>query len=143
MEDLWVKLNPITKLKLFRTVKEVIFSQMDKDKITPERADEILGYTKKYVVDIRIPKVAKQFYIHLGERFPELVGIKNKFKMEGEEKIDKIFSLLIDEFMENENIDLANEIMEQMDESKDQNLFIEKLKEKYPIEFNKVFAKFY
>jgi len=72
MNDLGVKLNPITKLRLFHEVKKVIFAQMDNDKITPERAEEILGYVKKYVVDIENPEKAKQFYLHLGEKFNEL-----------------------------------------------------------------------
>lgn len=101
MQDIGIKINPITKLKLFRTVKNIIFSQMDKDEITPERADEILGYVKKYVIDVETPERAKQFYIHLGEKFIELSGIKHKFEMEEEEKISQVFSLLLDEFMEN------------------------------------------
>ncbi len=141
MEDLGIKLNPITKLKLFREVKKVIFSQMDNDKITPERAEEILDYVKKYVIDIETPEKAKQFYLHLGEKFKELYSVKLKFEIEEEEKIEKVFSLLLDEFIEKGNMDLANEIMEQMNETKNQQIFLEKLKINYPIEFQKVIQK--
>ena len=141
MEDLGIKLNPITKLRLFREVKKVIFTQMDSDKITPERAEEILDYVKKYVVDIETPQKAKQFYLHLGEKFRELAGVKHKFEIEEEEKIDQVFSLLLDEFMEKGNMDLAGEIMEQMKEAKNQQNYLEKLKTNYPIEFKKALEK--
>lgn len=141
MDDLGVKLNPITKLRLFREVKKDIFVKMDSDAITPERAEEILEYVKKYVVDIETPEVAKQFYLHLGEKFAELSGVKQKFEMEEEEKIDQVFTLIIDEFMQRGNMDLASEIMEQMNESKPTKIFLEKLKANYPIEFQKVLKK--
>jgi predicted transcriptional regulator len=141
MEDLRIKLNPITKLKLFREVKKVIFFQMDNDEVTPERAEEILDYVKKYVIDIETPEKAKQFYLHLGEKFKELYSVKLKFEIEEEEKIEKVFSLLLDEFIEKGNMDLANEIMEQMNETKNQQIFLEKLKINYPIEFQKVIQK--
>ncbi|NVP18174.1 hypothetical protein HUU51_05655 [Candidatus Gracilibacteria bacterium] len=141
MEDLGIKLNPITKLRLFREVKKVIFVQMDSDKITPERAEEILDYVKKYVVDIETPEKAKQFYLHLGEKFSELKEIKQKFEIEEEEKIDQVFSLLVDEFMEKGNMDLASEIMNQMNEAKNQQIYLEKLKTNYPIEFQRALEK--
>jgi hypothetical protein len=43
MEDLSITLSPITKLKLYRSIRDTIFAQMDKNRITPERADEILA----------------------------------------------------------------------------------------------------
>lgn len=141
MEDLRIKLNPNTKLRLFREVKKVIFAQMDTDKISPERAEEILDYVKKYVVKIETPERAKQFYLHLGEKFSELTGVKHKFELEEEEKIDQVFSLLINEFMQNGNMDLAGEILEQMNEVKNQTVYLEKLKIIYPIEFQKAFEK--
>ena len=61
MKDLGIKLNPITKLILFHEVKKVIFSKMDTDTITPEKADYILEYVKKYVINVETPKRAKQF----------------------------------------------------------------------------------
>lgn len=141
MKDLGIKLNPITKLRIFREVKKIIFTKMDSDKITPERAEEILDYVKKYVVDIETPERAKQFYLHLGEKFDELKEIKQKFEIEEEEKIDQVFSLLIDEFMEKGNMDLASEIMEQMNEVKNGKIYLEKLKTNHPIEFQKALKK--
>ena len=67
--DLGVKLNPLTKLRLFHTVRDYIFSQMDRKTITPERADEILGYVKKYVQTLRLPSVQSNFIFILVGNF--------------------------------------------------------------------------
>jgi DNA-directed RNA polymerase subunit F len=141
MEDLGLKLHPLTKLEIYRACKNRIFILMDSDKITPEKADEILEYVKKYVINIKTTEQAKQFYIHLGEKFIELKSVEKKFRNEEAEKIDQIFSLLLDEFIEKGNMDLAGEIMEQMNESKNQQIYLEKLKINYPREFQKALEK--
>jgi len=141
MEDLEIKLNPITKLRLFREVKNVIHRMLRKRSIPLERSAEIMDYVKKYVVKINTPEKAKQFYLHLGEKFDELKGVKHKFEIEKEEKIDQVFSLLLDEFMEKGDMDLASEIMEQMNEAKSSQEYLEKLKQNYPIEFQKALEK--
>jgi len=63
--------------------------------------------------------------------------------MEEEEKIDKAFSLLLNEFMEKGNLDLASEIMKQMDNSNNKVNYLESLKIDYPIEFVKIFEKMF
>ncbi len=141
MEDLGLKLHPVTKLEIYRACKNRIFILMDSDKITPEKADEILEYVKKYVINIKTAEQANQFYIHLGEKFIELKSVEKKFRNEEAEKIDQVFSLLLDEFMEKGNMDLAGEIMEQMNESKNQQIYLEKLKINYPREFQKALEK--
>lgn len=141
MEDLGIKLNPITKLRLFHEVKNVIHGMLHKRSIPLERSAEIMDYVKKYVVGIETPEKAKQFYLHLGEKFEELKEVKHKFEIEEEEKIDQVFSLLLDEFMEKGNTDLASEIMEQMNEAKNSQVYLEKLKQNYPIEFQKALEK--
>ena len=141
--DLGVKLNPLTKLRLFHTVRDYIFSQMDRKTITPEKADEILGYVKKYVADIETPERAKQFYLHLGGKFQELQTVTHKFELEEEEKIEKVLALLIDEFMTRGNMELASEIMDQIEQAEmEQEINIaEKLKNRYPIEFQRAMEK--
>ena len=141
MKDLGIKLHPITKRRIFYEAKKIIFAQMDSDKITPKRAEEILDYVKKYIIDIESPENAKQFYLYLGEKFSELKEIKQKFEIEEKEKIDQFFSLIIDEFMKKGNMDLASELMEQMNESKYAQIYLEKLKINYPIEFQKALDK--
>jgi hypothetical protein len=141
MEDLKIKLNSITKLKLFREVKKIIFTKMDSNKITTERAEEILNYIKKHLSNIDNPQEIKNFYIYLGENFSELNILKNKIKIAEKEKIDQIFSLFLDKFMEKWNIDLVKKIMEEMEESKNTQTYLEKLKKDYPVEFQNILEK--
>ncbi len=142
MEDLGIKLNPITKLRLFREAKFVIFSNIDNWVIKPERAEEILLYIKKYIYKIEKPDLAKKFYIHLWEKFKELKIVSKKFEMEEKEKIEDLVSLFLEEVMEKWNIDLASELMAQMKELWDDEVFIWKLKKNYPIEFSNVLKKY-
>jgi len=141
MKDLGVKLNPITKLKLFRAIKNSIFSQMDKEIISVDRAEKILEYVEKYILDIATPQTIKQFYTHLWEKFSELKWVKQSFEIEEKEKIDQLFSLLLDEFMKKNNLELASEIMGEMENSNDEELYLEKLEKNYPIEFQKALKK--
>ena len=143
--DLGIKLNPLTKLKLFHTVRDYIFSQMDRKNINPKRADEILGYVKKYIADIETPERAKQFYLHLGEKFTELQTVSHKFELGEEEKTEKVLALLIDEFMTRGNMELASEIMDQIKqaEMEQEKNIAEKLKNRYPIEFQRAMKAFW
>jgi hypothetical protein len=100
MEDLVVKLNPITKLEIYTECKNIIFSKMNNDIVTPERADEILSFVKENVVKISNPKQAKEFYIYIAIKFSELHEIKVKFNIEEDEKISELIILVVDEFME-------------------------------------------
>ena len=99
MEDLGVKLNPLTKLEIYRVCKNDIFAQMDSSIITPERADEILGYIKEQFTQIETPEQAKEFYIYIAKKFSELRGVERKFKTQEQEKIDMLISGVVDEFM--------------------------------------------
>ena len=141
-EDLGLKLNPITKLKLFRAVRKIILGKMNRDEIIPKRAGEILEYVKKRVVKIASPTDAKQLYLHLEEKFPEFKGLKEKFDAEEKEKIDQAFSFLVDVFIDKGNIDLASELMDQMCDSEEQAEYLKKIKARYPIEFQESIKKF-
>ncbi|MBF0550646.1 MAG: hypothetical protein HQK60_08925 [Deltaproteobacteria bacterium] len=140
MEDLGIKLNPLTKLEIYKACKDTVFAQMDGNIITPERADEILGYVKEQVAKIESPEQAKDFYIYIANKFGELKGVEIKFNMEEEEKIDIVISRIIDEFIGEGNIDLAGEIMEQLNKSNNE-IIIEKLKTGYPIQFKMALEK--
>lgn len=79
MEDLKTRINPISKIEIYNACKKVIFSQMENDIITPERADEILWYTKEHVIRIWNPEQAKEFYIYIAKKFPELKDVEINF----------------------------------------------------------------
>lgn len=141
MEDLGIALSPITKLRLYRAARDSIFAQMEKNKVTPEHADEILSYVKKYVVDIETPELAKKFIHHLGEKFSELKKVEEKFQLEESEKIDRVLVLFLDEFIQKNEIDLATEIMSKIEDTENIQAIASQLKEKYPREFEKALAK--
>ena len=114
---------------------------MDKDKITPERADEILGHVKEMITNIKTPDKLEELCLHLEKEFPELKGLKHKFDTETLEKIDRLLALFAGEFVERGNFDLASEIMDQINEEVNINNLAKKFKEKYPIEFENALEK--
>ena len=113
MQNLEIKLNPITKLRIYREAKKIIFPLMDSDKISTDRADEILAYVKFNVVKVESPEQAKEFYEHLSEKFEELGIMKKRFDFEAWEKLDKIIALLLESVMDKWDFDLASKIMDE------------------------------
>lgn len=140
MSNLELTINPITKLRIYQEAKKIIFPLMDDDKITPERADEILWYVKTNVVKVETPQVAKEFYEYLSKKFSELKTLKYKFDTETEEKAENIIKSLIDNLMNKWDFDFAVQIIEEMKwiKWKDEEIkYIEKLKKSIPNAFIK------
>lgn len=138
MEDLGVKLNPITKLRIFQEARKHVFKKMDEDIITPERADEILTYVKDSIVKINSFKKVKDFYKGLPEKFPELKPIVSTFEKEEGEKIDKVLVLFVEFILEKGNFDLAEKILHEVNEFHSKSSFnLEKIRKEAPEEFKK------
>ncbi|PIZ73480.1 hypothetical protein COY07_01895 [Candidatus Peregrinibacteria bacterium CG_4_10_14_0_2_um_filter_43_11] len=136
MQNLGVKLNALTKLKLYRVIKDSIFRQMDTDAITPERADEIFGYVKDNIIVIETPEAAKNFYIRVAEKFPdELSGVKQRLELQEQEKIDQLLMTLLNHLLEKNDFDLAERIMQEIEEVQSKQKPLEALERKYPEEF--------
>ena len=68
--------------------------------------------------------------------------MKYKFEIEEKEKMNQVCSFILDEFMNKGNMDLASEIMTQINEAKNIETYLEKLKINYPIEFQKALKNF-
>ncbi len=138
MEDLGVKLNPITRLRLFQEARKHVFKKMDSNVITPERADEILSFVKDSVFKIKTFEEAKNFYISIPEKFPELKPMKSTFEKEEGEKIDKVLVLFVEFILEKGDFDLAEKIMGEVNQFHDKHdISIEKIRETEPEAFNK------
>ena len=138
MTNLEVKLNPISKLKIYRAARKIVFHKMTKELITSERAKEILAYVKEKVVKVRSPKQAKNLYEFLSRKFPELQTLENKFHLESLEKIDKVLSILVENIINKGDFELANKIMEEVEEISDMEKeaqYAERISEKMPKEF--------
>lgn len=127
-----------TKNRIWNEVKAIVFQKMDKDIITPDRADEILHYVKKYATDIETPDLAKQFYLFLGEKFIELKELELKFHMEEEEYLEKKVTLLVEYFMNHDNVDLAQSILHRSEISGSLFEFIKILELEYPLELSMI-----
>lgn len=141
MDNPGINFNPVTKTKLYRVIRNSVFTQMDHNKVIPERADEILANVKKTLGSIKDEKAMQQFIDHLDETFPELQKVKNAFQYETEEKIDKVVVLLMDEFLQKNEYDVATEIMEQIEHSEDHEKTALALKEKYSDDFENALRK--
>lgn len=142
LNSIKVKLNPVTKLRLFREVKKVAFSLMESGSMKPERGDEIFNYLDHYMPDINTPENSKQFYTHLSKTFPELKRLKEKFEMEEDEKVSRVLNTLVDMFMERGNVELANEIMTEIQgEEETMGRTIEKVIQNYPQDFETALIK--
>jgi len=138
MEDLGVKLNPITKLRIFQEARKHVFKKMDNDVITPERADEILTYVKDSIVKVSNFKEAKDFYKGLPEKFPELKPMVSTFEKEEGEKIDRVLALFVEFVLEKGDFDLAGKILEEVNEFHSKSGFnLEDIRKESPKEFEK------
>ncbi len=138
MSDLGVKLNPVTRLRLFQEARKHVFQKMDNDVITPERADEILSYVKDNVLEIETFDEAKEFYMSIPEKFPELRPMKNTFEKEEGEKIDKVLVLFVEFVLEKGDFDLAEKILHEVNQFHSKSGFnLEDIRKESPKEFEK------
>ncbi|MBU0668231.1 hypothetical protein KJ951_03790 [Patescibacteria group bacterium] len=142
MEDLGVKLHPVKKLQLWRAIKKEIFTKMDNNIITPERADEILANIKEKIVEVNTPEQVRQFYLALPRVYPELSPVTRKFESQKAEILDKLFTLLLDEIIKKGEIELAGELCEEMQNSKNHNKLTRELQKRYPVEFKICLRRF-
>lgn len=124
-----------TKDRIWKDAKSIVFGKMDQDIMSPERADEILDYVKKFATNIESPDLARQFYRFLGERFTELRDMEIRLRIEEDEENDRVVAHLVDYFMKQGEVDHAESIMEMSEKYDDMSILVEQLKGKYAKEF--------
>ncbi len=106
---------------------------MDRDTITPERADEILGYVRTYVVDLDKSEAVKVFAAHLAEKFLELRRVQMKFLREEQEEMDETLKAFVEEVFATGDMSLASKVMEQVTTLEgDMPNCLKTLQERYP-----------
>jgi hypothetical protein len=111
---------------------------MDNDIITPERADEILSFVKDKILKIETFEKAKEFYMNIPEKFPELKPMKNTFQKEEGEKIDKVLVLFVEFVLEKGEFDLAEKILKEVNMfHKNKNISLKEIENEHPEEFKK------
>ena len=137
MQDLVIKFPPITKLNLYREIKKVVFQLLDKGKITAERGNEIHVFIKKKLSTINSQQEIRNFYKRMGNKYPELTSIKLKIERKEQEEIHEELARLVKNVMEKGNLELAERIMEEIEEmERGKEKTIEALAKKFPEEFS-------
>lgn len=114
MEDLGIKLNPLTKLRIYCEARKLMFNMLDRDAITPERLDTVMSYVKANVVHVESPIEAKKFYKLIAGMFAELAPMRKMFQNEEDEKIDRVLGALVDNLINKGEFDLAQRIMDEI-----------------------------
>ncbi len=136
--DIEAEVNPLTKLRLYRVAKKIVFGKMDKKVITPERATEILNYVKEEVAYCDTPEDCHVFYKEVALEFPELADFQDKFERETYEKLDRALSILVEHIFAKGEFDLAERIMDEVEEIKDKRselIYAHKMERKMPEDF--------
>jgi hypothetical protein len=138
MDALALKLNPISRLKIYLAVRKIVLVKMNGNIITPERAMEIIGYTKAEVVKVQNADEALRFSADLAGKFPELGGLESAFEMETVEQYDRVITKMVDRFMERDEVNTVDEILERMKSSASESAkrgLLADLERKYPEDY--------
>lgn len=138
-----VKKGSLTKFKVWRKTKQTILSKMDRNQITPERAEKLLKFIK---LTLRTVSTMEDLGAYLGmlkEKFPELKTTVEEFAMEEEEKLDNAVGIVVSKLMENDHFEAAEELIQKLEtvESTDQK--IEVTKKTQPEIFEETFKEIF
>ncbi len=137
-----MRINPITKIWLFRKVKEVVFMKLDKNIIPPERGSEIIDFVSKYIFTLKDDREIEQFSAHISTHFPEIREVDLTFEIEENESKDAIIKEIMNTFMLEWNIDQASQILDAMDQVGDNTPLLRDLEKKYPLAYALAVAKY-
>lgn len=102
--------RPITNLQLFRMARKRIFDQMDRDVITPERADEILTHASTYAASLPDTATVEDYAQHLADTFTELEGLADIFVRQRMEQLDTFLQVIVEYAFSAENPDKAGRL---------------------------------
>jgi ketopantoate reductase len=117
MDSIAYKINPLSKLKIYSAVRKIILHKMNNDEIRPERAGEIIKYAKEKVQKINTARMAMQLCAELSEKYEELGSLPAYFENRNLEKMDELIRLIIDKFMEINDIETVDRLLARMEES--------------------------
>ncbi len=144
MKDLGLKLNPLTKLKIYNTAKNIIVSKMNNNLISPARALEVINFLKANLVNIKTAEMAAQFYLDAAKKFPELSDLSIHFKNQEDEKYEEVAMCLSENLMGKNDLETTTKIIEELKSlmnQTDRQKYMEKLEKDYPTEFVKAVEK--
>ena len=125
--------RPITNLQLFRMARKRIFDQMDRDLISPERADEILTYASTAAASLPDTATVEVYAQHLAETFTELNGLADIFVRERMEQLDTFLQIFVEYAFSAENPDKAGRLFRlTADAQEHPNKCLSELQTEYP-----------
>jgi len=125
--------QPITNLQLFRMARKQIFDQMDRDVITPERADEILTYASTYAASLLDAATVEGYAQHLADTFAELEGLADIFVRQRMEQLDTFLQVFVEYAFSAENPDKAGRLFRlTADAQEHPHKCLSKLQTEYP-----------
>jgi hypothetical protein len=138
MNDLDLKINPLSQLKIYRLARNIVLRKMDNKKITSKKAMKIINYLKKNVRKIKSARMAKIFYTQVASLFPELHDLERYFDSVQRERLDQLMSLLVEKIMKTTDLDKASKIMDKIEKAKSKSATLKVAKEleiEFPDEF--------
>ncbi len=102
----------LTKYEIWDKAKNLIFRKMDSRSVTPERADEILGYVQKTIVDHDDSESLRAYLDEITGRFPELSEIEVEIKEADEKEMEEKITGIIEKLISMEQIEVAEKLIE-------------------------------
>lgn len=139
MDNLLIRINPLTKLRIYKEIEKILFAQMDRNAVTPERGENIFRSVQESILDIETSEEADAYAQKVSNEFPELQNLYQKFQSQTDEKIDHIVSLLVEQMINKSDFDTAEKIMAEIKELETKNgKTLEQIRAEYPAEFENI-----
>jgi hypothetical protein len=143
MDPLALKLNPLSRLKIYEAVRKIVLAKMNSNEIPPDTAKEIIGYAKGAVAKVKTAGMAESLMQEMAAKYPELNGLASVFEREACEQYDRVASKIVDRIIEKNEVELADGILKSINKSKtekDKRALLADLEKKYPREYDAAVA---
>lgn len=128
--------SSLTKLHLYRTVKKCIFSKMDSGVISADRAEEILSYVQKHIVQKSTSSMLLDFCHDLALRYPELQSVEMNIQTRQHEALSMELLSCLDELMDADAMAIIEDVLSYHNSiQEDASKTLEYLQRRYPAEY--------
>lgn len=118
--------------QFWQQVKREVFSQMDQNKMTPERAREILAFIRSGAV----ANDSKVFF----EKFPELSRVSETMITQELEQLEGLKTALVEILLTEDGFEEGAEFIGKLNNAGDSELvkILEDFRDRYPVEYQKI-----
>ena len=135
MDELLIKLTPLSKLKIYQAIRKIVLSKMNNNEISPEIAKEIFAYSKSEIIKINSREAGQNFCELIIKKYPVLKKLNEMLYRAGLEKIDDFIKTIIELLMEKELLNDVDKILSEMEKSislEDKKTLLQMLEKNYP-----------